>query len=166
MTETFNCDYEPGAQLAVRQDPEGFVEITVDAPTVPGAPDMALAAYLKPEAARRFAMAVTLASFAVDGEPMGDALQAEALALKETTETGYRSVPCPETNEGCDSVCSARPECHQAAIEDLFRAAPDPQPADPEPRVSREERFLEARELAGPAASLDDVLKLADFLAA
>ncbi|GHG80779.1 hypothetical protein [Streptomyces griseocarneus] len=49
-------------------------------------------------------------------------------------------------------------------MEDLFRAPAVVDFADDGEAISREERFLGARELAGPAASLDDVLKLARFL--
>ncbi|KIZ17307.1 hypothetical protein [Streptomyces natalensis] len=166
MAEAFNCEYDPDVELKVRQDPDGFVEISVEDPTPPGAPGVSLAAYLKPESARRFARAVTLASFEVEGEPLDDVLQGEALAIKETMETGSPSEPCPETNHRCDPMCSARAECHRSAMKDLFRSPDKSVVFTDEMGNERAEAFLAARELAGPAANLDDVLTLADYLAA
>ncbi|WP_338932661.1 hypothetical protein WEB32_29800 [Streptomyces netropsis] len=163
MTEKFTCDYDPDTELTVQADPDGFVEITTEEPPTPLVPGIAVAAYLTPETARRFARAITLASFAVEGEDVSDVLRAEAEAMAETMDTGAPSEPCPETDERCDPLCSARAECGKAALEDLFRSpvlADFTDGAD----VSPGERFLCARELAGPAASLDDVLKLARYL--
>jgi hypothetical protein len=164
MGETFECDYDAGTTVTVGQDRDGYVEITTEDSGNVLDPATALALYLTPESARRFARAVTLASFAVEGEDVSDALEAEA--MKDTMDTGAPSEPCPETAEGCDPLCSARPECHRAAVEDLFRE-PDAEPvpyALVDEHADRADAFLAAREVAGPAANLDDVLKLAQYL--
>ncbi|MFI9076082.1 hypothetical protein ACIGW8_06190 [Streptomyces sioyaensis] len=72
-----------------------------------------------------------------------------------------------DTDRACNEGCEVRTECHRAAIADLFRSAePATATADEEPAPDKETLFLEARELAGRAANLDDVLKLAHYLAA
>ncbi|MGW7270785.1 hypothetical protein ACWGH5_09720 [Streptomyces sp. NPDC054864] len=165
MGETFECDYDAGTTVTVDQDKDGYVEITTEDSGNVLDPATALALYLTPENARRFARAVTLASFAVEGEDVSDVVKA-AEDMKDTMDTGAPSEPCPETNDGCDPLCSARPECHASAVEDLFRG-PDTEPvpyALVDEHADRADAFLAAREVAGPAASLDDVLKLAAYL--
>ncbi|MFE9396812.1 hypothetical protein [Streptomyces flavidovirens] len=161
MAETFECDWDGSSAVEVRHD-DSHVEIRVA--ELEGG-DEFLLAYLAPETARRFARSVTLASFAVEGEEVADVVKA-AEDMKDTMDTGAPSEPCPETNDGCDPLCSARPECHASAMRDLFQE-PDTEPvpyALVDEHEDRADAFLAARELAGPAANLDDVLKLAQFL--
>ncbi|MGK5729817.1 hypothetical protein [Streptomyces sp. URMC 124] len=162
--EKFACDYDPDTELTVRADPDGYVEIATEEGETPLVPGMCTAAYLRPEAARVLARAITLASLTVEGDDVSDALEGEAEAMRETMDTGAPSEPCPETDEGCDPLCASRAECGKAALADLFRPPAVVDFTD-NVELSPEERFLDARELAGPAASLDDVLKLARYLA-
>ncbi|MCZ1017730.1 hypothetical protein O1M07_26840 [Streptomyces albulus] len=111
--------------------------------------DVTTYVYLAPEAARRFARSVTLASIAADGESVPKAPAERAVD------------PCPNDNAPCASECGARSECHRKAVADLFRPVDDTDDGE----ATREELFLAARELAGPAAGLDDVLKVAAYLA-
>ncbi|MEU5301171.1 hypothetical protein ACH4YO_06960 [Streptomyces noursei] len=112
--------------------------------------DVTTYVYLAPETARRFARSVTLASIAADGETVPTAPE------ERTVE------PCPNDNAACRADCGARSACHREAMADLFRSV-EPDTGDGE--FTREELFLAARELAGPAAGLDDVLKVAAYLA-
>lgn len=166
MAETFECDYDAGTTVTVDADlTDGFVDITTEDSGTARELATALALYLTPENARRFARAVTLASFAVEGEDVADVVKA-AEDMKDTMDTGAPSEPCPDTNDGCDPLCSARAECHRVAMEDLFQE-PDTEPvpyALVDEHEDRADAFLAAREVAGPAASLDDVLTLAAYL--
>ncbi|AKA08848.1 hypothetical protein SAZ_26215 [Streptomyces noursei ZPM] len=147
MAEQFTCEYDGGARIAGRPDPDGYVEVEVQ--RLDDGQEATTYVYLAPETARLFARSVTLASIAADGE-------AVPTAPEERTAD-----PCPNDNAPCASACSARSDCHREAVADLFR------PIDPDAErgeITREELFLAARELAGPAAGLDDVLKVAAYL--
>jgi hypothetical protein len=161
MAETFVCDWDGSSAVEIRHD-DSHVEIRV-AETEDG--EDFLLVYLEPETARRFARAVTLASLAVEGEDV-EAVRQAVEEFVDVKDTGYKSEPCPETNDGCDPLCSARSECRASAIQDLFRE-PDTEPvpyALVDEHADRADAFLAARDLAGPAANLDDVLKLAQYL--
>ncbi|MGG7570350.1 hypothetical protein [Streptomyces sirii] len=151
MVDQFTCEYDGGAQVIVRADPDGYVELEVQ--RLDDGHEAITYVYLAPETARRFARTITLASITAEGER----------ALTEPEPVSRPTEPCPNDNAICRTDCGDRPDCHRTAVADLFR------PADPgtESRgITREEQFLAARELAGPAANLDDVLKVAAYLAA
>ncbi|MEU7636586.1 hypothetical protein [Streptomyces sp. NPDC039016] len=148
MADQFTCEYDGGARIAGRPDPDGYVELEVQ--RLDHGQEATTYVYLAPETARRFARSLTLASIAADGESVPKAPQERAVE------------PCPNDNAPCTSACRARSDCHREAVADLFR------PVDPDTErgeITREELFLAARELAGPAAGLDDVLKVAAYLA-
>ncbi|AUG87172.1 hypothetical protein HOS58_gp40 [Streptomyces phage Attoomi] len=170
MAETFGCDWDGNQAVTVDHDTE-HVEVNLHEV---GEPGDATCVYLAPEVARRVARAITLASFAVEGQDVTDALfvSPEALEAATRAEGGVEMPdaipvePCPETNVGCDPVCPSREDCRESAMRDLFRE-PDMEPvpyALVDEHQDRADAFLAARELAGPAANLDDVLKLAAFL--
>ncbi|MEU5305984.1 hypothetical protein ACH4YO_19105 [Streptomyces noursei] len=146
--EQFTCEYDGGARATVRDDPDGYVELEVQ--RLEDGQDVTTYVYLAPETARQFARSVTLASIAADGETVPTAPE------ERTVE------PCPNDNVACPADCGARRDCHRAAMEDLFRPV---EPGTDQEEFTREELFLAARELAGPAAGLDDVLKVAVYLA-
>ncbi|UQA94951.1 hypothetical protein [Streptomyces halobius] len=153
MAEEFECDYDGGTRATVQADPDGYVEVEVQ--RLDDGPEPPAYLYLTPEAARRFARTVTLASITAEGEQAPEVPTAAASELAPA--------PCPEDNGACSADCSERPECHRAAVADLFRPV---EPVTESGEATREELFLAARELAGPAAGLDDVLKVAAYLAA
>ncbi|GAU67325.1 hypothetical protein SSP35_04_04130 [Streptomyces sp. NBRC 110611] len=156
MAEEFECDYDGGTRATVQADPDGYVEVEVQRLDDGHEPPAYL--YLTPEAARRFARTIALASITAEGE------QAPKMPTTATSDTFEPApAPCPEGNGGCSAECAERSECHRAAVADLFR------PVEPPARGGgrdREALFLAARGLAGPAAGLDDVLKVAAYLAA
>ncbi|MFB7643910.1 hypothetical protein ACFC0S_03060 [Streptomyces sp. NPDC056084] len=153
--ESFPDEWTEETQLSLREDPDGYVELSVG--PAPGTGESLraypLAVLLSPETARRLARAVTLTTFRLEGEDVTDAVPE----------------PCPDTAKPCVTDCPLRRACRDSALEDIYRADLEDgtHPPTLSPMVlelSPEERFLEARELAGPAASLDDVLRLAAFL--
>ncbi|WP_431980817.1 hypothetical protein [Streptomyces qinglanensis] len=152
MAEEFECDYDGATRATVQADPDGYVEVEVQ--RLDDGPEPSAYLYLAPDAARRFARTVTLASITAEGETAPEA------------PTVPGDVRCPDGDAPCSEDCEFRTECHRAAVANLSRPAePAPAPAD-EPAPDKAALFLEARELAGPAANLDDVLKLAHHLAA
>ncbi|AIA05379.1 hypothetical protein [Streptomyces noursei] len=151
MAEQFTCEYDGGARIAGRPDPDGYVEVEVQ--RLDDGQETTTYVYLAPETARRFARSVTLASIAADGE--------DAPTVPESI-TARSTEPCPNDNSPCATDCRARPDCHREAVADLFRPV---EPGTERGEITRESLFLAARELAGPAAGLDDVLKVAAYLA-
>ncbi|MFE0187712.1 hypothetical protein [Streptomyces sp. NPDC058989] len=150
MTDQFTCEYDGGAQAIVRADLDGFVELEVQ--RLDDGQEATTYVYLAPETARQFARTTTLASIAAEGE--------RAPTAPEPTSEAP-AVPCPNDNASCVAECKARSDCHREALVDLSRPV---EPGTERGEITREELFLAARELAGPAAGLDDVLKVAAYL--
>ncbi|UQA92840.1 hypothetical protein [Streptomyces halobius] len=153
MAEEFECDYDGGTCATVQADPDGYVEVEVQ--RLDDGPEPPAYVYLAPEAARRFARTVTLASITAEGE--------QAPQVPTTTASEPAPALCPEDNGACSADCAERPGCHRAAVADLFRPVEPPAGFG---QPDKEVLFLRARKLAGPAANLDDVLKVACYLAA
>ncbi|WP_411140081.1 hypothetical protein [Streptomyces sp. x-80] len=154
MSETYECEWDGKTQLSVSEDPDGYVELAVGPVADPDDhPRDNRGVLLTPDTARRLARTVTLTTFSLEGEDISDAVPE----------------PCPDSNKPCAVDCPLRRTCHETALDDVPRASLDDgtapplhYPAGAEPTAA--ESFLAARKLAGPAASLDDVLRVADYL--
>ncbi|MEU7200241.1 hypothetical protein [Streptomyces sp. NPDC045470] len=154
MTESYPCEWDGENQLSVSEDPDGYVELIVGpVPYGDECPGYYEVVRLTPETARHLARAVTLTTFRLEGEEMSDAVPE----------------PCPDTNKPCGKDCPLRRACHDSALEDVHRAsltdgsAPPVRYATPH-RTTAADRFRAARDLAGPAADLDAVFRVADYL--
>ncbi|MGW1840357.1 hypothetical protein [Streptomyces sp. NPDC002067] len=148
MTPTFGCD-DGSTEGTVRPDPDGYVELVLRDVGVGREPKVL---HLEPEDARRFARAVTLASFDAEGVDVSDALR---------TAIGPGAGACPKGDGPCGARHPDRLAWRGKEGEDT---TPPHRPA--EGPAGPRDRFLAARKLAGPAAHLDDVLKLAAYLTA
>ncbi|WP_172384882.1 hypothetical protein [Streptomyces sp. MNP-20] len=156
--ETFGCDWDETQAVTLQHDKEHVVAIIH---TVGDREDGEWL-YLAPEKARQVARAITLASLAVEGVDVTQPLfVAPETATSVDPHDAIPVEPCPDTNHECDPLCSARKSCQESTARTPART-PD---AEPEPALrGREGVFLAARRLAGPAASLAEVLTLARYL--